>query len=283
MLKRVGGSLPSFLVVIVVAVAAVAMTQTRSYRDCARAYPAGEAAGDLSRDLALFAACEGRFLQENAAVLTAIALLLIAFVALALHRSTTRLWMAGERHVTLAEKAVETARLGAEAAMGAERAHLFVSVKATNLERPLERARAQAGPEPDVATPLDPPSIDYVLSNYGRTLALLKDVKHVLVWESPEGLRSYQPGQFGPLEIIAPHAEGKVMRCSFRGDFTSREAQSLVAGSRALSFFGEAVFLDVFGRLRGVKWQCRCAGGSFDLIALQEFEPQRDAATVPST
>jgi hypothetical protein len=74
--------------------------------------------------------------------------------------------------------------------------------------------------------------------------------------------------------MIAPHAESKAVSCRFRGDFTSRDLRSIVTKERALLFFGEAIILDAFGHLRGVKWQCRCAGGSFDLIGHQEFEPE---------
>ncbi len=203
------------------------------------------------------------------------ALLFIAFFAFVLQRSTARLWQTGERHLAIAEKAVETARLGAQAAMGAERAHLLVNVKASNLDKPLENARLEAGPEPDIAAPVEPPCIDYVLSNVGRTAALLREVRHVLAWDSPEGLRSYHPGEAGPLELIAPQSDSKLIRCRFRGDFTSREARALVAGTRALLFYGDASFVDAFGQVRVVKWQCRCTGGNFDLIGFQEVETGR--------
>jgi hypothetical protein len=207
-----------------------------------------------------FLECEGEFLRNNELTLIAIAIIVIAFLALALQRSTVRLWKAGERQISVAEKVAETARLSAQAAVLAERAHLFVSVKTSNLQRPLERARLDEGPEPAVATPVDPPSVDYVLSNYGRTAALLKEVKHAMTWESAEGLRSYQPGSSRPLDVIAPHADSKIMNCRFRGDFTSRDARSIVTGKRALLFVGEATFLDAFGHLRGVKYNAGAGG-----------------------
>jgi hypothetical protein len=276
MLKRLAGFLAYFFLAVIVVAAVAATTLAPSYRECAHATPTQEIAG-ISPTVLLFLECEGEFLRNNELTLIAIAIVIIAFLALALQRSTVRLWKAGERQIGVAEKVAETARLSAQAAVLAERAHLFVSVKASNLERPLERARLEEGPEPAVATPVDPPSIDYVLSNYGRTVALLKEVKHALTWDSSEGLRSYQPGSSHPLEVIAPHADSKVTTCRFRGDFTSRDARSMVTGQRALLFVGEAIFVDAFGHQRGVKWQCRCAGGDFDLIAHQEFEPPPQA------
>ena len=278
MLKRLRGLFWHLLVIVTAAIIVAATTLAPSYRECARNYEQQQSqvenqpASWMPKDILLVIDCEGDFLQQNAAVLTAIGILLVAFFTLALQRSTGRLWKANERQIAIAEKAVETARLSAEAAVGAERAHLFVGIKASNLEKPLERARLDDGPEPDIATPLDAPSVEYVLSNYGRTVALLREVKHALVWESPEGLRSYQPGSHGPLEVIAPHADSNVISCRFRGDFTSRDARAIVTNKRALLFYGEAIFLDAFGHARGVKWQCRCAGGSFDLIGCQEFE-----------
>ena len=277
MLKRLTGPLSYLFLAIVVVVAVAAVTLTPSYRECARNYDKQEGITEppgaqdkpivgIPKNVLLVIECEGEFFSTNQGVLTAIAIVFIAFFTLALQRSTVRLWKIGERQIDVAEKTAETARLSAQAAVLAERAHLFVSIKATNLEQPLQRARLDDGPEPDVATPVDPPCVDYVFSNYGRTLALLREVRHALTWESSDGLRSYQPGAHGSLEVISPHADSRVTSCKFRGDFTSRDARAIVTHKRALLFFGEAIFVDAFGHRRGVKWQCRCAGGDFDLI-----------------
>ena len=283
MVKRSVGFLPYLLLVLVIAVAAAAVTMAPSYRECVQDYEKLESQDQSRIPPTVLAAidCEGEFLDRNQAALTTIAIVFIAFFAFTLQRSTTRLWKTGERQVAVAETAAQTARLSAQAVVDSERAHLFVSVRATNLEQPLKRARLDDGPEPTIATPLEPPSVDYVLSNYGRTLALLKEVKHGLTWESPDGLRSYQSGVQAPLEVVMPNTDSRTLSCRFRGDFTSREARSLATGKRTLQFFGEAIFLDAFGHTRGVRWQCRCAGGNFDLIGHQEIEPEpmaREAA-----
>ena len=275
MLKRLVGFLAYLLLAIIVVAAVASTTLAPSYRECAHADATQEIVGIPSRIL-LFVECEAKFLRNNELTLIAIAIIVIAFLALALQRSTVRLWKAGERQIGVAEKVAETARLSAQAAVLSERAHLFVSVKASNLESPLEHARRNEGPEPAVAMLVDPPSVDYILSNYGRTVALLREVKHALTWESSDGLRSYQPGSNRPLEVIAPHTDSKIMSCRFRGDFTTRDARAIVTGKRALVFFGEAIFVDAFGHRRGVKWQCRCGGGDFDLIGYQEFEPDQE-------
>lgn len=280
MLRRLVGSLPCLLFVL----AAAAVTLAPSYRECARTYNRQDhtSIGGILENIQLVIACEGTFFQQNEGTIVAIAIICIAFFTLALQRSTARLWKVGERQVAVAETAAETARLSAQAAVLSERAHLLVSIKGSNLEKALQLARSDGASEPTVATPVDPPSVDYVLSNYGRTSALLREVKHGLTWEAFDGLRSYQPGVHGPLEMIAPHAESKVITCRFRGDLTSRDVQSIVAKERALLFFGEAIFVDAFGHLRGVKWQCRCAGGNFDLIGHQEYEPElKDPAPTP--
>ena len=271
MLRRLVGLLPYLLFVLAVA----AVTLAPSYRECAGNYNRQDhtSIGGILENIQLVIACEGTFVQQNEGTLVAIAIIFIAFFTLALQRSTARLWKVGERQVAVAETAAETARLSAQAAVLSERAHLLVSIKGSNLEKPLQVARSDEGPEPTVATPVDPPAVDYVLSNYGRTSALLREVKHGLTWEAFDGLRSYQAGVHGPLEMIAPHADSKVITCRFRGDFTARDARSIGTNERALLFFGEAIFLDAFGHLRGVKWQCRCAGGNFDLIGHQEYEP----------
>jgi hypothetical protein len=272
MLRRLAGTLPYLLFVL----AAAAVTLAPSYRECALNYGQQDrkSIGGIPKNIQLVIECEGEFFQQNEATLIAIAIIFIAFFTFALQRSTARLWKVGERQIAVAEKAAETARLSAQAAVLSERAHLLVSIKGSNLEKPLQQARLDEGPEPAVATPIEPPSVDYVLSNYGRTSALLREVKHGLTWEAFDGFRSYQPGVHGPLEIIAPHAESKVISCRFRGDFTSRDTRSIVTHKRTLLFFGEAIFLDAFGHLRGVRWQCRCAGGNFDLIGYQEYEPE---------
>ena len=269
MSKRVAGLIAYLLLACIVAAALAATTLAPSYRTCA----ASKNAADAVAQLLVFVECQAEFLRSNEASLVAMAIVFIAFVTLAVQRSTVRLWKLGERQIGIAEKTVETARLSAQAAVLAERAHLFVSVKASNLERPLENAPRDEAPAEAAATPVDSPRVDYVLSNYGRTVALMKEVKHAMTWESVDGLRSYQAGPARPLEVIAPHGESTVMTCRFRGDFSSRDARSIVTGKRALLFLGEAIFLDAFGHLRGVKWQCRCAGGAFDLVDYQEFEP----------
>lgn len=272
MAKRLGDLLAYLLLASIVAAALAAATLAPSYRACADSRtidPSG-----LSAQVLVFLECETEFLRNNEATLVTIAIVVIAFLALALQHSTARLWKLGERQIGVADKTAETARLSAQAAVLAERAHLFVGIKGSNLEKPLESARQDDGPETAPAIPIEPPSVDYVLSNYGRTVALLKEVRHAMTWEAIEGPRGYQAGPARPLEVIAPHAESTVVTCRFRGDFSSRDARSIVAGKRALLFFGEAIFLDAFGHLRGVKWQCRCAGGGFfDLVAYQEFEP----------
>jgi hypothetical protein len=286
MSKRLMGLLSYLFLAIVVVVAAAAATLAPSYRECARNYETRESQtetpgsndksiGGIPRNVLVIVECEGEFFRRNEATLTAVAVIFIAFFTLALQRSTARLWKAGERQIGVVEKAAETAKLSAQAAVDSERAHLFVSIKASNLDRPLQNARLDDGPEPSVATPVDPPCIDYVLSNYGRTVALLKEVKHAITWESTEGLRSYQPGTHGPLEVIAPQTESKVISCRFRGDFTSRDTRAIVTGKRALLLFGQAIFVDAFNHTRGVRWQCRCAGGNFDLVSYQEYEPER--------
>jgi len=272
MFKRLAGFLAYLLLALIVIAAFAATTLAPSYRACADSRTVADDGG-LAAGLRVFAECETEFLRNNQATLVAIAIVVIAFLALALQRSTVRLWKIGERQIGVTEKTVETARLSAQAAVLAERAHLFISVKGSNFDKLLASARPEEGPETAPATPVDAPSVDYAMSNYGRTVALLKEVKHAMIWEAVEGPRGYQAGPARPLEVIAPHAESTVMTCRFRGDFTSRDTRSLVAGKRALLFFGEAIFLDVFGHLRGVKWQCRCAGGGFDLTAYQEFEP----------
>lgn len=272
MLQRLTAVLAYLLLASIVVAAFAATTLAPSYRACADSRTMAEDGG-LATQLGVFVECEAEFLRINQATLVAVAIVVIAFLTLTLQRSTARLWKVGERQIGVVEKTADTARLSAQAAVLAERAHLFIGIKGSNLERPLANARLDEGPDTAPATPVDAPSVDYALSNYGRTVALLKEVKHAMIWDAVEGPRAYQAGPSRPLEVIAPHAESTVMTCRFRGDFSSRDTRSLVAGKRALLFFGEAVFLDVFGHLRGVKWQCRCAGGGFDLIAYQEFEP----------
>jgi hypothetical protein len=263
------------LLILVIVAAAAAVTLAPSYRDCVQDYDKSEnqSPSRLPPNVQAFIDCQGEFLDRNQSVLTSLAIVLIAFFTLALQRSTARLWKAGERQLAIAETTAQTARLSAQAVVDAERAHLFVSVRATNVEQPLQRARLDNAPQPTVATPIEPPCVEYVLTNHGRTPALLKEIKHGLTWESTDGLRNYQPSIQAPVEVLRPNADSRPITCRFRGDFTTREARSIVDGKRALWFFGEAVFVDAFGRARGIRWQCRCAGASFDLAGFQEFEP----------
>src|SRR5215475_11034775 len=128
------GFMRYLVLVLVIVAAAAAVTVSPSYRDCVQDYEKAEnqAPSRLPTNVQAFIDCQGEFLDRNQSVLTSLAIVVIAFLALVLQRSTSRLWKAGERQVAIAETAVQTARLSARAVVEAERAHLFVSVRATN-------------------------------------------------------------------------------------------------------------------------------------------------------
>jgi hypothetical protein len=174
-----------------------------------------------------------------------------------------------------AEAAAEAAKLNAQAIIDAERAHLFVSIKNSNLERPLQLARMYDNSPTMESGKVDRPHIDYVLNNYGKTVALLRDVKHNLIWE-PKGveMRGFAAQPYRPLETITASKDSKVIPCEFEGDFTFGDTRAIVTGNRALLFFGNAIFIDAFNRVRGVRWECRCSGGNFELIGHYEYEPK---------
>src|SRR5262245_7259049 len=143
MLKRLLAFLPYLVLVLVIAAAAAAVTLTAPYRDCVQDYEKleNQGASRVPPNVLAFLDCQGEFLDRNQAVLASIAIVLIAFFTLALHRSPVRLWKVAERHAAIAETDAQTARVSAQAVVDAERAHLFVSVRGTNLEQPLQRAR----------------------------------------------------------------------------------------------------------------------------------------------
>ena len=207
-----------------------------------------------------------KFLDQNAAPLTAMALpLSLPSSPSPFSDRPPACGRPANDMLAIAEKAVETARLRRPGRHGRRAgASAGELSRASNLDKPLENARLEAGPEPDIAAPVEPPCIDYVLSNVGRTAALLREVRHALAWDSPRGIAELPSGRGRAAASSSPPTSDS--RTAYAAGFVaiSRRARRgpCVAGTRALLFYGDASFVDAFGQAEAVNGNAAARAGT---------------------
>ena len=135
-----------------------------------------------------------------------------------------------------AELAAAAARDNAQAVIDAERAHFLVGIKSSNMSEPLFLAEMYDKSPGMNPSPVARPRVEYVLSNAGKTVGLLKSVRHGLIWEAKGEARKFASRPYGPLETIRAGEDSKTIACEFEGDFTFKDAREIVSGAKALLF-----------------------------------------------
>jgi hypothetical protein len=182
---------------------------------------------------------------------TALAALLVAIF-------TWRLWRSSERMWRVTEVAASSAKRSADALVVAEQAQLLAVFGVSNIAHVLselgkhEQSTSTAAPQPDAPPPRERVYVQYVLKNYGRTPAVLKEISHELQrWSDlPEKLH-YLPIPAMPKELaIVAGASSEPLQCTLVVPLTVEAATSIRTGDSFLWLYGRVLYEDAFGRER---------------------------------
>jgi hypothetical protein len=209
----------------------------------ASTYQASPSCASLSEGVARFLT----FLWDhtNPSAVTAVAAILIACF-------TWSLWRANERMWSVTAAAADAARRSADALVVAEQAQLLAVFGASNIAHVLTELGAREPSSDEATTPKERVFVQYVLKNYGRTPAVLKEISHELQhWRSlPEELK-YFPIPAMPKEVaVVAGASSESLQCTLAVPLTVEAATSIRRSDSYLWFYGRVVYEDAFARER---------------------------------
>jgi hypothetical protein len=180
----------------------------------------------------------------------------------------------GKRSVAAAVKAADASLLSAEALIGAERAHLFVIVKSTELHQALRGSVYYGDSEsPELLDSKIPrPYLEFAIKNTGRTAAIMQDVSYQLVQadaETTEWQFAYQD------TIVHTVVEGgeettPPTPCVSDHDLTIADSKAAIDGSRPIYFYGSVRFRDTFRRQYQYSWRYEYRARRFVLVHEEE-------------
>jgi hypothetical protein len=181
-----------------------------------------------------------------------------------------------------AKEAADAAKLNALAVINAERAHLYVIVKQHNVSDVISAGGASRFREDIAKERMTPPTLAYVLKNYGKTPALVQDIAHcVSINETEGGPRTYDTPERA-LEILGPGDETEPIAIQFEErKFILEDAKALGDHSTMLFFYSRATFLDSFNRQHTIDSDFLYSAGRFHLISRREASEQIESNSQP--
>lgn len=175
------------------------------------------------------------FLDAGAAVISALATIAIGGFTYTLWRSTDKLWKAGEDQLEATKRA----------AKAAEKSALVAERTLNDIERPYIFAEITGGTLPDPDTVVLP-EINFTLTNYGRTPAVLKrSCDQILVVTELPPEPPYSTIREGEMIIGAGDSKPFTRTITFRGS----EIHQIRGGEATLFLFGYVIYEDVFDRI----------------------------------
>lgn len=160
-----------------------------------------------------------------------------------------------EKGVKAAQDAADAAKLNAQAVIDAERAHLFVVIQNETVSSAFQSARMYDNSPTMHPTKMTGPGIQYVLKNYGKTPGILQHVWHGISIQKDPGARRTFVAADTALEIIAVNAESAQMTVTYLEPFTFGDARNLVTDETVLYFYGQADYVDTFGKPVRLDWE----------------------------
>jgi hypothetical protein len=178
----------------------------------------------------------------------------------------------GRQSLAAAVKAADASLLNAEALIGAERAHLFVMVKSTELHQAL-RGSVFYDESPEMLDSKIPrPYLEFAIKNTGRTAAIMQDVSYQLIQadaETTEWQFAYQD------TIVHTVVEGgeettPPTPCVSDHDLTIADSKAAIDGSRPIYFYGSVRFRDTFRRQYQYSWRYEYRARRFVLVHEEE-------------
>jgi hypothetical protein len=179
----------------------------------------------------------------------------------------------GRQALAVAVKAADASLLNAEALIGAERAHLFVIIKSTELHQVLRGSVFYDSGSAELRDSKIPrPYLEFAIKNTGRTAAIMQDVSYQLIQadaETAEWQFAYQD------TIVDAVVEGgdettPPMPCVSDHDLTFADGKAAIDGSRPIYFYGAIRFRDTFRRRYQYSWRYAYRARRFVLVYEEE-------------
>lgn len=164
-------------------------------------------------------------------------------------------------------KAADAAKLSADALASAERAHLFVRVTSQNVELIVTNAaRLDLSAEWDSGT-VPRIQITYVIKNFGKTPAILKEINHALepMVDLPTKPQYSEPRGLPDNRVLGEGEETLHIVCTCEKPVTLEEARNIAAGKCSIWLIGRVVYEDIVTNSeRIVPFLYRYAGAGFN-------------------
>jgi hypothetical protein len=174
-----------------------------------------------------------------------------------------------------AQKAADAAILNAEALISAERAHLFVIVKGSNLHEALRGSVFYGDSNGSMLDARIPrPELEFAIKNTGRTAAIIQDISYQLIQaEAETTLWEYaDQGTIVNAVIEGGDETSPPTPCIVESDLTIASGNAVLNGSRPLYFYGFVIFRDTFKRRYQYYWRHEYRGRRFVLVYEEEHQ-----------
>jgi hypothetical protein len=153
---------------------------------------------------------------------------------------------------SLSNVTADAARRSADALVAAERAQLLSIVEVSNIPHILSELGRSDRPESAAAATSEKPVVQYVLKNYGKTPAILKDISHELRhWKQPPDELRYVPLSTPPKErAVMAGGSTEPLQCALVVPLSADAAATIRAGDSFFWLSGRVVYDDAFGKER---------------------------------
>ena len=181
-----------------------------------------------------------------------------------------------------AAEGAEAARLNAQSLVDAESAQMYYIQTGSNIEQMFTIGKLYDNSPTMAVSMFDAPWVGYRLRNYGKSPAIARQVIHGISLENPKvkQSREYVVGQEA-MEIIGVGEQGIVIRCVFdKPLFTFGEVRSILNGEKLLFFYGQAEFMDHFGRKQTLEWEFLADDGKWNFIGQQKHSRTRQGEPI---
>jgi hypothetical protein len=206
--------------------------------------PAGqETCATLSEGIMQFLGFLWEHADHNA--VTAFAALVVAMFAWMLWRSSERMWR-------VTNVAANAAKQSADALVAAEQAQLLTIVEVSNIPHILGELGKHDHPGSREIAVGERASVQYILKNYGKTPAVLKEISHELQhWNHPPDQPRYFPVRTMPKErAVIAGGSTEPLQCILVAPLTAEAATTIRTADSFLWLFGRVIYDDAFGRER---------------------------------
>jgi hypothetical protein len=166
-----------------------------------------------------------------------------------------------------AADAADAAKLNAQAIVDAERARIYVEANGQMLIQQIERSinYSPADTHEQQQVPMDQGRVEvtYIVKNYGRTPAIIKEISHQLIVTKtlPDLPRETSPVDPFPIShFLARETEAGIV-CNFESVFTVKDARDVFGGFKTVWLYGYIAYDDTFGWGREFNYVWHYTGG----------------------